>query len=77
MKLLSLLLEIYTFIIIIRVVLSWVRPWPRTQIEVRLYQITEPVFDRVRRIIPPMGGLDLAPIVVIIAISIIRNYLLQ
>jgi YggT family protein len=78
MQLLSGLLEIYVILIIIRVVLSWVRPYPHSAIEGALYQITEPVLGAVRRVIPPIGGgLDISPIIVIVAISLIRQLLLR
>ena len=37
--------------------------------------LTEPVFARVRQFLPPIGGLDLSPIVVFIAINVIQNML--
>jgi YggT family protein len=36
-----------------------------------LYRLTEPVFAPVRRVLPPMGGLDLAPLVVLLIINFI------
>jgi len=40
-----------------------------------LYRITEPVLAPVRRVLPPMGGLDLSPLVVIIGIQILTGIL--
>jgi YggT family protein len=40
-----------------------------------LYRITEPVLGPVRRVLPPMGGLDLSPLVVIIGIQILTGLL--
>ncbi|MFN5602167.1 MAG: YggT family protein [Acidimicrobiaceae bacterium] len=41
-----------------------------------LYRITEPVLAPVRRVLPPMGGLDLSPLVVILGIQILTSILL-
>lgn len=40
-----------------------------------LNMLTEPVFAKVRKFIPPFGGLDFSPIVIFIAINIIQNIL--
>jgi YggT family protein len=70
------LLEIYKWIVLAAVVVSWLAAFNvinehnnfvRTALRV-LYNLTEPVFRPVRRILPAMGGLDLSPIVVLVAI---------
>ena len=74
--LLDTLLEIYKWIVLAAVIVSWLAAFNvinernnfvRTVLRV-LYNLTEPVFRPVRRVIPPMGGLDLSPIVVLVAI---------
>jgi len=40
-----------------------------------LHALTEPVFGPIRRIIPPLGGLDLSPLIVLLLITFIRNWL--
>jgi YggT family protein len=75
--LLQTVLYIYMWVIIIRALISWVNPDPYNPIVKFLYQVTEPVLYRVRRIIPYMGGLDLSPIVVILAIYFINNFILK
>lgn len=40
-----------------------------------LYRLTEPVLAPIRRVLPPMGGLDLSPLVVIIGIQILTSFL--
>lgn len=63
----------YKWIIIIAAVVSWVRPDPYHPIIRFLYAVTEPVLYRVRRAMPflMMGGFDLSPIVVILALQFI------
>ena len=72
--LLDILLTIYMYIIIIRAILSWVNPDPYNPIVRFLYQVTEPVLHRVRRALPPMGGLDLSPLLVLLAILFLQKF---
>lgn len=75
---LSYVLTIYMWIIIIRALLSWVNPDPYNPIVRILHQITDPVLYFVRRLIPlPMVGIDLSPILVILAIIFLNNFLVK
>jgi YggT family protein len=75
--LLDYLLLIYTFLVIAVVILSWTNPDPLNPIVRILRNLTEPVFDRVRPYIPLVGGLDLTPVVIIIAIFFFRTGILR
>ena len=74
--LLLFLLDLYWWIVIIAVVVSWLVAFgvlntyhPTARAIVRaLAALTEPVFRPIRRILPPLGGLDLSPLIVLIAI---------
>ena len=60
----------YFFVaVIIRVVLSWIMQDPRHPFFMIVNQITEPLMAPARRVLPPMGGLDLSPILVLIALQ--------
>jgi len=70
------LLEIYKWIVIAAVIVSWLivfnvintyNNFVRSLLHM-LSALTEPVFRRVRKILPPMGGLDLSPIIVFVII---------
>ena len=76
---LSLLLNFYFWLIIIGAVLSWVNPDPRNPIVRFIYGVTEPVLYQVRRRLPfvIVGGLDLSPIVVILAIMFAQTVIVQ
>lgn len=70
------LLKIYSYIILARVILSWVQPHMRNQIVDFMYQITEPVLAPIRRMIPPIGGgLDISPAIAILLIYILIGML--
>ena len=69
-------LEFYKWIVVAAVLVSWLTAFNvinernnfvRTALRI-LYALTEPVFRPVRRVIPTVGGLDLSPIVVLVAI---------
>lgn len=71
-------LNIYMWLIIARALLSWVNPDPYNPIIRFLYNVTEPVMSYVRRRVPLVfGGLDLSPILIIIAIMFLRIFVVQ
>jgi YggT family protein len=77
-RLLDLLLWAYFWIIIARAVLSWVNPDPFNPIVRFLYRVTEPVLRPIRRRLPTMGmGLDLSPMLVILAIYFLQAFLVE
>ncbi|WP_456431958.1 YggT family protein [Thermosulfuriphilus sp.] len=71
----DIVLTVYMWIIIARALISWVNPDPYNPIVRFLYQATEPVLYRIRRILPPMGGLDLSPMVAILGIIFLQHFL--
>jgi YggT family protein len=71
---LSALLNAYFFLILARVIGSYfVRDWSRG-IARLLWDFTEPVLAPARRLIPPMGGFDLSPMVVCILLQVLSGY---
>ena len=71
------LLDIYMMVVFASVVLSWIRLSPGNPVAQIVHTLTEPVLEPARRVIPPMGGLDLSPMVVLIALQIIRSVLIR
>jgi YggT family protein len=61
--LIAFLIQVFLFIILIRVVFSFVSPFPTNAVSRFAWQVTEPVLAPIRRILPPMSGLDLSPMV--------------
>lgn len=71
-------LTIYWWVIIASAVLSWVNPDPYNPIVRFLRSATEPVFYRVRRVLPlAFGGVDFTPIVVLLAITFLQYFLVN
>src|ERR1700757_3478266 len=74
------LVGLYIMVIVAAVVVSWLIAFgvlntynhlARSLVQM-LDALTEPVFRQVRRVLPPLGGLDLSPLVVIIALQALR-----
>ncbi|MDV6315816.1 YggT family protein [Idiomarina sp. HP20-50] len=70
----SSLLSMLFWVLIIRAILSWFSQG-YNPVEAMLHQITEPLLAPVRKIIPPIGGLDLSVLVVIIALQFLRIFI--
>jgi YggT family protein len=68
-------LNVLSLILIINALLSWVRPDPANPIVRFLDQVSDAVCDPVRRLFPTVvGGLDLAPLIVLLVIMFLRQF---
>ena len=77
-KILNVVLEVYQWIVIIAAIISWVSPDPYNPIVRFLYSITEPVLRPIRRLIGGrLGPIDIAPLIVILAIIFIQRFLVS
>ena len=84
-EILMLLLNVLWFFIIAHVIMSWLINFQVlnlhqqlvSQIWYGLNRILEPIYGPVRRILPPMGGLDLAPLAVLIGVAALRIILVN
>lgn len=77
-RILDIALTLYMWVIVARAVISWVNPDPYNPIVRFLNGITEPVLYPLRRRLPiHLGGIDLSPILVILAIVFIQSFLIQ
>lgn len=68
----SLVVNMYFFAILGVIIFSWIAPHSQHPALALLYQLTEPVMAPVRRLLPPLGGLDLSPILVFVGINVIE-----
>ena len=70
------LLTAYMWVIIGRAVISWVNADPYNPIVRFLYEITEPLLGRIRRILPvSMGSMDFSPVILIVIIMFLQSFL--
>lgn len=74
-ELLRLLLNVVFWVVIIRAVLSWVAPDPRQPAVSLVIQLSEPVMRLARGLIPPISGLDLSPILVLLGVQLLQMLL--
>ena len=68
---------LYEWVMIARIVLTWIPhnvQHPAAQV---LYKITEPVLNPIRKIIPPVMGIDFSPIIVFVALGFIKRMLFR
>jgi YggT family protein len=77
-KIIDILLTAYTWIIIAQAIISWVHPDPYNPIVRFLYSVTEPVLRPIRRRLPvAWGGFDFSPIIVLLAIVFLQEFLIK
>ena len=75
MNIVSMLLNIVYFLLLARVIISWLRPDPTNPIVSFIHQMTEPILEPIRRMIPPSGGVDFSPMVLFVIIILLQNFL--
>ena len=76
-RVLDLGMSLFVWLIIIRAIISWFNPDPYTSLYQFLYRVTEPVLSLVRSVMPNLGGLDISPIVVLLAIEFFKSFLIK
>lgn len=71
-------LNMFFFVVLIRIILSWVAPQTYSPVTAMLNTIAEPVLRPFRRLVPPIGGLDISPIFAIVLLQagviVLQNY---
>ena len=72
----SLLLQLYFFIFIAFVVLSWVAPHSRHPLVILIQDLSIPIVSPVRNLIPSFAGLDFSPMVIFLIIWMLRSWFL-
>ena len=74
LNMLAMGLQLYTFVLLARLLVTWIPnidPYhPAMQL---LFKVTEPVLEPARRLIPPIGMVDISPIVVFFALQILTS----
>lgn len=72
------LASVYSFILLIRVLLSWVSPDPYNPIVQIIYKLTEPLLYQIRRFIPVRWAMiDFSPIIAFLLIELLKRLLIQ
>jgi len=75
-RLLFAILQLYSYLLLIRVILSWVNPNPRNNLLVMVITVTEPVLAPLRGIVN-FRGFDFSPILALFLIRILMNVIVK
>jgi YggT family protein len=67
------LIDLYSLVVLVAVILSWVPLDRRNPLITITHALTEPVLAPIRSVLPPMAGLDLSPMVLLIALQILKG----
>lgn len=69
------LIDLYSLIVLVSVVMSWVQLPPTNPVSQVVQALTEPVLDFIRRVLPPTSGLDFSPMVLLVGLRLVRSLL--
>jgi len=69
------IIDLYSLIVFVAVVMSWMQLPPSNPIAQLVHALTEPVLGPLRRVLPSMGGLDFSPMVLLIGLQMLRGLL--
>ncbi|MFH1552624.1 MAG: YggT family protein [Candidatus Omnitrophota bacterium] len=75
--LVSLVFNILYFVLVVRIILSWVNADPYNDIVRIIYRVTDPILAPFRRLPLQMGGIDFSPIVAFLVLSVLRNFIVN
>ncbi len=75
MRLFTTLVDLYSLVVLMAVVMPWIRVDWRNPLGKIVYSLTEPVLAPIRRVLPVTGGLDFSPMVVLLALRVLRRLL--
>jgi YggT family protein len=70
-KVVGILAQLYVFVLIGRVICSWVSADPYNPIVRFLVSASDPLLNRIRRLVPPIAGLDFSPLIAILVVQIL------
>ena len=77
-QIISLVINVYIWIVIIAALISWVRPDPYNPIVQILYRLTEPLYVKIRNIIPTtISGVDLTPLIVLLVLKFLDLFVVK
>lgn len=69
------LIDLYSLIVLAAVILSWIPVDRRNPLVMIVHGLTEPLLAPIRSVLPPMGGLDFSPMLLLIGLQILKGLL--
>lgn len=73
----SILAQVLSITILARILLSWIPSLQQSRLGQLIYEITEPILGPIRRVIPPLGMIDLSPMIALLLIQMVSGLLLR
>ena len=71
------LIDVYSLVLLASVILSWINLPPDNPVVKVVHQLTEPVLEPVRQRLPSAGGFDFSPVLVLLALRLLKTLLLR
>ena len=75
MRLIPALIDLYSFVVLAAVIMSWLPMHRRSPLAMMVFRLTEPALAPIRRALPSMGGLDFSPMVLLLALQLLKQLL--
>ena len=75
MHILHLVIQIYSYVVLASVILSWVQVDPHNPLVRAIHGLTEPVLRPIRAVLPSFMGLDFSPIVLFLGLGLLQRFL--
>jgi YggT family protein len=76
-QLLQMVFQVYTLILIVRVLITWVNPDPFNPVVQFLSRVTDPVLEPLRRVIPSLGPIDISPIIALLLLQALQHFIVR
>ena len=73
MRILAALIDLYSLVVLISVIMSWVPTMRATPLAAVVDGLTEPVLEPIRRVLPAVSGLDFSPMILLVLLRVLRG----
>jgi YggT family protein len=73
-SILAQLIDLYTVVVFVAVIVSWLQLPPYNPVVRYTRMLTEPLLVPIRKILPPVGGLDFSPMILLILLRVLRGF---
>jgi YggT family protein len=75
MRLIAALIDLYSLVVLAAVIMSWLPVNRRNPLAITVLRLTEPALAPIRRALPSIGGLDFSPMVLLLALQVLKQLL--
>jgi YggT family protein len=67
------LLDLYSLVVLVAVFASWMQLSPSNPVGRIVYGLTEPLLQPIRKVVPPLGGLDFSPLILLVIVQFVKR----